>query len=193
MLCHGHFLQGPLSDYHSLIAFAGFKRGLDLEQTIAKFSHATYRAVGYFDCWETEKRELFLSFHNLGFSIENYFYDWCRRGNFLFSQNHPRIFCFNGIAGELLKQLGLKANGGNIDVPDNLSLGPIFPIYPEIGDHYGIAGSYVFKSPGHLYSQFNLREFVTGSFMAYESIDLAEVTIPAYFAERFERIMAARW
>ena len=82
------------------------------------------------------------------------------------SINHPRIHVLYDIASNLLAAQGKKPIEGVIP-HDNLMLGAVFAVYPEIGEALGVHGSYLFKNVGN-YTPIELADFVAGCFGNYE-------------------------
>lgn len=96
------------------------------------------------------------------------FVRWSRSGPFMHSVNHPKITVQLDIARMLLSRTGLQIMESGIIPHDNLTNGPVFPLYPEIGARLGVAGSYNFKGGGS-YRAKDLKQFVSESFTVYRS------------------------
>src|SRR3546814_11522528 len=62
--------------------------------------------------------------------------------------NHPAVNCIRDVAKALLAESGMRPIDSCVLPPDNLLNSAIFPVYPEIGDVYGVSGSYNFKING---------------------------------------------
>ena len=162
----GKELKGPLGDYHSLIAYAAFRSGLDVEATLALHRAETYAKLGYFGRWDPARNALLADFRKHGFDLDAPFLEWCRTGAFMYSINHPRIACVRDVARSVLARAGIKAQYNDALPQDNLANGPIFPIYPEIANRLGVEGSRMFKMAG-AYRFLHLRGFVEESFKLY--------------------------
>ena len=70
---------------------------------------------------------------------------------------------------------------------DNLTHGPIFPVYPEIGARIGVHGSYLFK-PGGEYRLITLEQYVAACFQVYRESPAEVPSVPAFMAP-IERVI----
>lgn len=183
----GKSLKGPLGDYHSLIAYAAFRRGLNKAQALSLFNERVYDALGYFDRWDAARARLLGLFRHHGFEIAASYANWSRSGAFMYSFNHVRIHCLRDVALQILGRAGLQAQDSGLLPHDNLANGPIYPIYPEIGSRLGATGSYRFKLGGK-YQCIGLEDFIAASFELYRSTDGADVR-PEY-ARMFEHTLS---
>jgi hypothetical protein len=182
----GTNLEGPLGAYHSALTLGCFEHGRSVAETVAMFNAGTYRALGYMQGWETAKQRLLADFRDLGFGgLERHFYRWCAEGSFMVSIDHPRIRVLSSIAAEALRRIGVTPAHAAADIGDNMLNGPMFPVYPEIGAAYGLAGDYRFKPPGttHILS---LEEFVTLSFEVYAVLAPADVALRNTFRDKVD-------
>lgn len=183
----GKSLKGPLGDYHSLIAYAAFRKGLDEAQALSLFSGRVYDALGYFDRWDAARARLLDLFRNHGFEIAAQYANWSRNGAFMYSFNHVRIHCLRDVALQILARAGLQVQDSGLLPHDNLANGPIYPIYPEIGSRVGAAGNYRFKLGGK-YQCIGLEKFIATSFELYRTTDGADIR-PEY-ARMFEHTLS---
>ena len=167
----GEKFKGPLGDYHSAIAFAAFRHGLDVDDAVRLFAAPIYQSAGYFDAWLPARLRLLSTFASAGLAIEDRFYAWCRSRPFMHTVNHPRISVLFDVAAAALRKNGLPVEAP-VEIPDNLLKDTLFPVYPEIGAELGIAGSYRFRQPATSRT-IGLREFVSASFAAYADAGLA--------------------
>jgi hypothetical protein len=168
------YMFGPLGHYNSAIAFWGFTNGLSVAETVELFNGWTYEALGYFDFWQSSRQALLSHGEAADFSLASYLDTWSRDGCFMHSINHPMLFVLADIAKEILSRLGLPTIPAAIQyLPDDQADGPVWPIYPEVGERLGIEGHYHFKMQRGLYPadrpvvMLNLEEFVTASFGAF--------------------------
>jgi hypothetical protein len=182
----GKELKGPLGDYHSLIAFAAFRSGLDVDATLALYRADTYARLGYFVRWDPARNAMLGSFRKHGFDLAPSFLEWSRAGAFMYSINHPRIACVRDVARAVLARAGIKALYADALPQDNLANGPIFPVYPEIAHRLGVEGSRLFKVGG-AYRFLHLRGFVEESFRLYR--DAGDINIRTEHAELLDAAM----
>lgn len=183
----GASLKGPLGDYHSLIAYAAYRKGLSVQNAAKLFRSSIYEQLGYYDRWDQAKNQLLETFAKAEFDLAASFPNWSRNSAFMYSTNHVHVRCLLDVAKAILKRAG-KASVYEDTMPhDNLANGPIFPIYPEIGARLGVHGSYLFKLGGQ-YRFIRLDEFLSRSFELYESA--IDPTIIPEHARMLDRALA---
>lgn len=192
-LCHVHsgsgLLKGPLGDYHSSLAFAAYKCGLNPAATKALFSAKMYESLGYFGRWHEAKRRLVADFSNHGLDISAAFSGWSRSPTaFMHSVNHPVIGCLHDIARALVRSQGLEDEATHLRPHDNLLNGPVFPVYEEIAEHYSVRGSYRFKLAGQ-YRHVDLDQFIQGCFEVYDQHDKTSLTVHSMHQTLHDRIV----
>lgn len=171
-------IKSPAGDYHSIIIFVAFKSGIPENMVKNFFNIDIYNKIGFLKTWDAEKLFLLDSFNMHGWDLQEDFIKWVRMGLFMHSGNHPRIDVIYDIALKIAKKITIGAVIDSRIVPhDNLLIGEVFPIYPEIADYYGISsGSYFFKSRG--YEQiFTLDEFIAKSYAMYKKFDVDKCTV----------------
>jgi hypothetical protein len=172
-ICHVHIgetvLQGPMMDYHSAIVIAAYKCGIPAESVPNLFCDENFTALGFYDLWNSDKQGLLEMAKQEGVDLRSAFLRWAReREPFMHSFNHPKI----NVIYDVARQVAISQDWSIRESPhrphDNLALGPIFPVYPELANRLGLAGgSYSFKLAG-LYDSLSLREFVDLSYAEYE-------------------------
>jgi len=184
-------VKGPIDTYHSVIVFAAFRQGLPEAEAHSLFNMGIYEKAGFFSIWESEKKALFNSFDAVGINIRANFVTWMRSGGFMHTVNHPRINAVYDVATHIARKLkdGSIVETG-IKPHDNLTAGPIFPIYPEIAEHYGVGtGSYYFKPLG-TYRVIDLEEFIAASYSVYRELDIEDLSIGNPHYEMVSRLIA---
>lgn len=181
----GGVLKSVVGDYHSALAFLCYSIGLNVEQTVARFNERIFARLGYFahSLWVSSEQNLLNSARAAGLPIERYFRSWVRRGCFMYSVNHPKLFVLADLTSGALASCGVTSDSQLCEyyVPDDLKLGAIWPVYPEIAARFGLPGSYLFKSTSsadRTSSYFDLREFVQASFDCYRCHKLTEMLCP---------------
>lgn len=155
-------LFGPLGPYQSALAVFAFRAGLSLEEANALFNRNVYETVGYFDVWDAAATELLAYGRNFGMDLSNEILSWARRGVFMYSAVHPRSFVLFDIARKLFERVGLESRSVDFDYMTihDLARSEIFPIYPPIGELYGVRGDYLFKL-GHYHLSDGVGDFLT--------------------------------
>lgn len=179
----GSVVKSPVGDYHSALAFLCYSVGLNAEQTVARFNERVFARLGYFanSLWTTSERNLLDSGRNTGLPVERYFRSWVRRGCFMYSVNHPKLFVLADLAAGALASCGVTADPRLCEdyVPNDILLGPVWPVYPEIAARFGLNGSYHYKEASAADGTcpyFDLKRFVETSFIFYRNYKLAELS-----------------
>ena len=160
--------RGGLGAYHSVIAYAAFRKGLTVREACGLFNRETFRLLGYFDVWERWEEFLVSSYAAYGFDISRAFRRWCRGRSFMHTNHHPKIDCLYDLAAIVLEAKGVRVLESDMRPPDNLVLDSCFPVYPDIAAELGFRGSYLFKPPG-AFRPFDLEGFVSLSYEAYRA------------------------
>jgi hypothetical protein len=142
------------------------------------FTAQVYEKLGFFAIWEQEKRAMLESFGAYALDVRSDFVRWMRRGGFMHTKNHPKIEALYDIAIKVAEKLqGGRVVESGIRPHDNLIVAPIFPVYPEIAERYGVdSGSYFFKTFGE-YRVFDLDEFISKSYAIYEHYPVDELVV----------------
>jgi hypothetical protein len=168
------FLFGPLGHYNSALAFWGFSNGLSVAATTDLFNGWTYERLGYFEFWESSRKALLMQGDSANFPLANYLDKWSRAGSFMHSVNHPKLLVFADIAQATLTRLGVPTTPAAAHyIVDEQAEGPVWPIYPEVGERLGVEGHYWFKIERGLFPagrpvvMLSLRDFVAGSFEVF--------------------------
>jgi hypothetical protein len=156
-------LFGPVGPYHSAIATFAFRKGLSLEEANALYNRNVYETLGYFDVWNDAARELIDSTKKkFNMDLSGELMNWARRGVFMYSLVHPKPFVLVDIAKKLFEDTGLK--GADVDFAyyavDDLARSEIFPVYPPVGELFGVRGSYLFKL-GNFHLSAGVGDFLT--------------------------------
>ena len=188
-LCHislaGDFFRGPLGHFHSTLAYAAFRNGIDETSAAKLFREEVFAALGYFNAWDAERETLLQAFRHSGFALEDAFARWSSAGPFMHTPNHPKIECLHDIAKIILLRAGREIVQSGIVPHDNLTGGPVFPVYPEIGTRLGVVGNYQFK-PGGGYRLMDLENYLAACFRIYREHPAERPSIPG-FREQIER------
>lgn len=174
-------VKGPLSDYHSSIAFAAYMQGLDERATKALFNARSYASFGFFGRWQQAKERLLAEFSTYDLGLASAFSGWSRNPSaFMHSVNHPSIRCLYDVARAIVQSQGFEDQSAHLMPHDNLLNGPGFPVYDEIAEHYSVHGSYRFKLAGQ-YSHIGLEQFIRGCFDAYDQHDKSSLAVAGMY------------
>jgi hypothetical protein len=188
----GHF-AGPGGHYNSSIALLAWKAGLSVADALELYRGDVYRRLGFFDYWESACAELRNDFQAAGLPLDSFLDAWTKRGCFMHSINHPKLFVSSDLVARLLKEHGIETLPGDPMryVRDYLADSVVWPVYPEIGERLGIPGSYLFKlsapgiQPDSPVRSLGLEEFVALSYSAFSShapdeLVCARLDLPCY-------------
>ncbi|WP_455974346.1 WcbI family polysaccharide biosynthesis putative acetyltransferase [Methylorubrum populi] len=138
----------PMGDYHSALIVYGFARGFSVDEIVSLFRAEVFARLGYLDGWFGNRDSLLEMSRAHGCILDRLFAGWMRRGCFMHTINHPKLFVMDDLARDALARAGLSARSARCEdyLPDPLS-GSIWPIYPEIAARLGLTGSTTFKPP----------------------------------------------
>ena len=170
----GATINGPIGPYHSALAVFAYLADLPVEAALRLFNRDVFDMVGYFDVWNGATEALLSDGQRFSLDFREDLLRWTRRGCFMYSTIHPKPFVFLDFARQLMQKAGVPLKPINFDhyAVDDLVRGAVYPVYPAIGEFYGIQGSYIFKdaqfSFGTSVGKFlDLQQFVSGSYQAY--------------------------
>ncbi len=181
-------VTGPLGDYHSLIAFAAFRSGLSEEEALRLYDARFFAQAGYLDVWSASREILFGRFDETGLPLVDRFYGWVRRGVFMHTHNHPKIWVLADVARAALGSIGAEWSRVAADLPDNLAKAVVISPYPGIADRLGLPGAFRFK-PSRETHHWELDELVHRSYQAYRSIP-PDTIVLEHLQEREQRVLA---
>lgn len=192
----GNHIAGPLGAYHSSIAFFGWKHKLTKIETLNLFCEQTYETLGYFEYWVLAKNMLIAEGEFTGIPMEPLMRKWAKKGSWMYSLNHPKLFVLADIAQALLEREGIEILPGVEEfVDDEMKTENVWPIYPEIAKKLDLTGHYLFKraTPSSLRDMpvpmMTLEQFIDESFMAYSKYSRDELTCHRLSSERYEKIL----
>ncbi|MGH8539813.1 MAG: GSCFA domain-containing protein [Stenotrophobium sp.] len=180
----GASVRGPCGDYHSSLAFLGWKAGLSVAETQKLYRNEIFQRLGFFHFWQSSTAALLEEGKTAGLALSGLLDDWLVRGCFMHSIHSPKLFVIADIAKALLQRNGVAVISGNPAeyAYDSLANGAIWPVYPEIGEKLVIAGNYTFKlaAPNLLTDEpvrtLDLKEFLTRYFAVYSSHSADDLT-----------------
>jgi hypothetical protein len=190
-------LDSPVGAYHSSIIFLGWKHGLSVAQTIKLFGESTFRALGFFEYWNSSMASLRIEGERTGFELDRLSSKWNQRGCWMHTINHPHVAVLSDIASEALAREGIS------QVPyqsgfftDPLVNDTVWPVYPELGKPLGVDGSYLFKKHNRFGSaerpvQFlDLEQFAVESYQIYDQYDRSELTCDRLESPSFRMLLS---
>ncbi|MEJ1120005.1 WcbI family polysaccharide biosynthesis putative acetyltransferase [Phyllobacterium sp. CCNWLW109] len=169
VVARGAMLDSPLGPFHSMIVLAAYQAGYDVQTTTALFRRDVFERCGYFTRWEIERDQLLKTFINHGLDISGKFRVWTRGDCFMYGINHSKARPIHDIAQLFLEKCGIEPNCTDLVPADVMTSGACYPVYPEIGEVFGVRGSYMFKVPQE-YKQISLEQFIEQSFGIYSRL-----------------------
>jgi hypothetical protein len=180
-------LHGPTGAYHSMLVLAAFEQGLTVEQTRALFRRDIFERSGFFSRWPSARERLIKTFALYGLDVAGPFRTWSRGDAFMHALGHPKARPIHDIARTFLETCGIETDRADVIPHDTLVEGACMPVYPEIGEVYGVRGSYTFKVQGE-YRLLSLNAFIAASFALYSQYSPGEIRTDTGFNERLSRV-----
>lgn len=192
---HGKHVLGPMGAYQSSIAFFAWKNALSLTETLSLFREDVYESLGYFGYRGVSKNLLLKEGELTGLPLDRLIEKWSKRGCWMYSMNHPKLFTLADVARTLLERENLKAIPDVEDfVDDDMKSEAVWPIYPEIAKRMGLTGHYLFKRPtdscfkGMSIQMLSLTQLVEESFATFSKYQKDELTCSRLSSKRFEAL-----
>lgn len=159
---NGKLIMGATGVYHSGLALYGYMRGMSVDQTEAMFNQDVFDYLGYLGVWNSAADEFLKASAASGMDLQGDLARWARRGNFMYTPNHPKPQVMFDVARKAMKEAGLPMRDIEVDdyLVDDLVRGFILPVYPPLAELYGFKGSTLFKKE-HYRLSFKPGEFLT--------------------------------
>ncbi|GJE54351.1 hypothetical protein EKPJFOCH_0826 [Methylobacterium thuringiense] len=169
-------LLSPMGHAHSALALFGHLEGVGLDGTLGLYDGRIYGELGYYDQWNASAEGLRVLGAQAGYDFDADLIRWSRRGCFMHSDNHPKMYVAADLARGLLDKAGIPYVPCDLDsyLADTLIAGGTWPVYPDIARHYGVPGNTLFfkvetprSGPARTMT---LRAFVEASFARYRTV-----------------------
>ncbi len=193
----GNRVFGPLGGYQSSIAFWGWKNALSVAATLELFREDVYESLGYFEYASASRELLLVEGEQTGAPVGKMMEKWSQRGCWMYSMNHPKLFCLADVARTVLEREGIETLPGVEEfVDDVMGSDAVLPIYPEVASKLGLAGHYLFKRGtdvtmrGLPVPMLSLEQFVEESFAVFSKYPREELTCQRLASKRFEDLNA---
>lgn len=164
--------SGLESDWNSRIMLWAYSQGLSQRETENLFREDVYQALGYFDEWDRSSETLRKSFDTCGFDYGRWIRSVQRTGVFMYGINHPMQIGLSQLAIQIAERV---FSNSHVDIEDLHTFTTdylshiVWPVYPEIGDHLGVEGSYHWRVAR---KHASLTEFIELCFSAWDKIEL---------------------
>lgn len=164
--------SGLDSDWNSRVMLWAYLQGLSQRETEHLFREEVFQASGYFDEWDRSSETLRKSFADCGFDYGRWMRSVQRTGVFMYGINHPMQIGLSQLAVQIAEKIFPNSHVVIEDLhtftTDYLSH-IVWPVYPEIGDHLGVEGSYHWRVAR---KHASLTEFIELCFSAWDKIEL---------------------
>jgi len=167
-------ISGPMGHSHSAITLYAYLAGFSQAQALRLFAEPVFERLGYYDLWDESVAYLRGLGRQADYDLDTHLTRWARRGCFMHSINHTKLYVVTDLARGLLSKAGIPFEECDLDafLPDDLGGQGSWPVYPEIAQHYGIPGSALFfkaetrrSGPARTMSR---AEFVAASYANYD-------------------------
>lgn len=166
---------GVVGPYHSRIALAAYKEGMDAAEAARWYNAGTYAHIGYFAQWAAQRQMILNDYRQRGLDISRLFRVAGRGRSFMHTIDHPRIDALFEVARALLVARGRAIFEGVAPPPDNLAATG-WPVYPEIGEQLGVAGSTLFK-PANEHKPLELTDYLERSLAFFSRWERHELRV----------------
>lgn len=137
--------SGLESDWNSRLMLWAYLNKLSEKNTENLFRENIFDALGYFEEWDNSTNTLRKSFDECGFDYGRWIRSVQRTGVFMYGINHPMQIGLSQLAIQIAEKVFPNSHVEIEDLhtftTDYLSH-IVWPVYPEIGDHLGVEGSY---------------------------------------------------
>lgn len=177
-------IQSPIGPYNSALALFGYLSDFTVEETVRLFNHEAFQGLSYFSMWDLSMTAFLGLGQQAGYDLAESGLRWARRGAFMHSINHPKMYVACDLGRGLLRKAGIAFSDFDVEAYalDELMREGTFPVYPEIGEAYGTQGGYHFvarsRQTGEIIRNLGLRDFVAGSFAGYARRRRADFDCP---------------
>lgn len=143
----GPYLQGPMGEYQSSIAFWAWRQGLDAESAVHLFRDEVFEHLGFHDYHLASSRVLMEHGRRTGLSMASLLDRWREHGCFMHTVNHPKVHAMGDLVAAALRREGIvPIADAQAWVDDRLARWPVWPVYPAVARASGCgSGSYMFK------------------------------------------------
>lgn len=191
-LKNGKLLESALGQYHSKIVIWCFLNNLSVSKTLQFFTQHNYYQLGYLGLHEYSMLKLKESIAICGLEISPFIDVIHHSESFMHTFNHPKISILSAMAKSICLKLEISPVFDHFEVSQILrdalfEAGPIFPIYPEIANFFGLHGNYMFrKQNGEI---LNLVDFTEKSFSLYAKVNSNQFNRESLFTETFHEGM----
>lgn len=164
--------SGLDSDWNSRLMLWAYMNRLSMKSTEKLFRENVFEELGYFDEWDRSSKTLRKSFDECGFDYGRWMRSVQRTGVFMYGINHPMQIGLSQLAIQIAERVFPNSH---VDIEDLHTFTTdylshiVWPVYPEIGDHLGVEGSYHWRVAR---KHASLTEFIELCFSSWDRIKL---------------------
>jgi len=181
----GLLLSGLETHWNSRIVLSAFIHGLPIAECHLLFNEDQFARLGYLDVYSLEVRKHLERFAAADLNGGAWFDSMAPLGTFMHGPNHPVPAGIGILASQIVANSGVRVSRKadfhrpefwNSYLTDYLDA-VVWPVYPEIADHLGVSGCYLFKRQPDVV---DLQEFIERCYSRWESlaIERGAVTSP---------------
>lgn len=200
----GQHIVGPLGEYHSLIAAAGYYAGLSVEQCIELFRAPVYKLLGYEDISRSSRADILNQEKKTGYPIADMIQKWDETGKWMRTINHPVKKVLSDLVSHALYVENITSIEGVDDfVVDELASNVDWPVYPGLPAAPKADPILRFKIPSALVPKSNagvflsLTELINETYsslgpFALEDVDFKQLDRRIDIQQVVEKLLSAR-
>lgn len=127
---NGRPTEGIVGPYHSALMCAAWAEGLSPGRATGLFNAFSYAALGYFDAFNDAAALLGDHARRLGFDFTTFLN--APTTSFMHTINHPTVDILQSVALQALALAGISHVTTAPLPEDDLALGPVWPVYPDL-------------------------------------------------------------
>jgi hypothetical protein len=182
-------VESPLVHYHSKIIFGSFLNRVNIRSVKGYFQKDAYRELGYLNYWDKSIKRMKKDFLQSDLDYYDFINNIDMNRVFMHSVNHPATGVLSAIAALVCKKIGLKQKYDpkaltNILKDEIFEYGPVWPVYPDIANHFGQSGTFLFRAQGG--KIYELDEFIQLEYETFNNLEKSELDEPNfYFSNEF--------
>ena len=178
--------DGPVGPYQSMIALAGYKEQIGPKETARFFNDRIFEQAGYYRQWQAQRDEMIERFAGFGYDIRGIFRRAGRGRCFMHTIDHPDIRLMIEMAKAVLRRFD-RAYREEAPLPVDVLADLSWPVYPEVGEQFGVAGDYRFR-PISQYVTLDLNEFLEEQFASFCRWDRSQLRVARPIEPRLQHI-----
>jgi hypothetical protein len=178
--------DGLIGPYHSMIALAGYKEQIGPAAAARFFNDRLFEQAGYYQQWLAQRERMIERFGKFGYDISGIFRKAGRGRSFMHTIDHPDIVLMTELAKVILRTLG-RPFRDDAPLPVDSLASMSWPVYPEVGAQFGVAGDYRFR-PADQYISLDLDEYLEETFASFSRWDRSQLRVSWQVQPRLQHI-----